>query len=270
VLPLATAEVVATEPVETTPEIISTEPATIVPTTLPTLTASPTIPPTNTPTVPPPTATQTATLRPTVTPSPTPPPTNTPTFTPTVEPLIEVGTVGGTATINVRTGPGTSFGVAAQLQQGTRVRVLGYNDQRDWVQIELPDGTEAWVAAFLITIETIPESQFATPAPDSGSRPLEPNTAARSTGQLPARGNHSGLWRMQRPHPARLEQQSTPAPESTLVPAMTPTPFFVQVTAQPLPDRENRWQAITLGILAAVVIITLGNIYYIVRGLLRR
>ncbi len=270
VIPLATAEVVATEQIETTQEVVPTVPTTAVPTALPTITPSPTLPPTNTATVPPPTATQTATLRPTVTPSPTTPPTNTPSPTPTIEPLIEVGTVGGTATINARTGPGISFGVAAQLQQGTQVRVLGYNDQRDWVQIQLPDGREAWIAAFLITIETIPESQFPTPAPESGSRQIEPNTA-QTTGQTQARRHYMGLWRLQRPHPARLEQQATPAPESTpdVLPAAA-TPFFVDVTVPQIENRENRWQAMTLGILAAVILITLGNIYYIVRGLLRR
>ncbi len=62
---------------------------------------------------------------------------------------------GSTATItanylNVRYGPGTSYGVFNTLQKGQTVIMNGRNANGTWVQVRLPDGNIGWVNASYI------------------------------------------------------------------------------------------------------------------------
>jgi uncharacterized protein YgiM (DUF1202 family) len=58
------------------------------------------------------------------------------------------------APVNVRTGPGTNYGVLGQLKAGQVVRVLGRNETGSWVQIPFK-GTKGWVAYETVIIAGI-------------------------------------------------------------------------------------------------------------------
>jgi hypothetical protein len=169
----------------------------------------------------------------------------------------------------MRSGPGTGFDIVGELTPGDRVLIKGYNnDRRQWANVSLPDGTEGWVAGFLIRIEQMPGSEF------------EPNV------QTPRRSAHPARSPRRDSNPRRsIEQQPestaeptavvlpTSIPEATAIVLPTGVPdgsTFTPLTATAIPNGDARSDAMTLGTLAAVVLITLGNIYYIVRWLLKR
>lgn len=53
--------------------------------------------------------------------------------------------------LNVRSGPGTNFGVIGRLSNGAQVQVVGKNDAGDWLQVQATGITgEAWVLAAAI------------------------------------------------------------------------------------------------------------------------
>jgi hypothetical protein len=165
---------------------------------------------------------------------------------------VEVARVTADAPINVRNAPATTSLVIGRLERGARVPVLAYNDDRTWVNVTLPDGQTGWVAAFLVTIEQIPADQVAP-----GSKP------PRRSGERPAVAQQSTPFVMP---PA----QPTAAPAlPTAVPAVTAGRAGA-VVAQPLPAADARRDAITLGTLAAVLIIGAGNLLAIGRWLLKR
>ncbi|WP_420831025.1 SH3 domain-containing protein [Bacillus safensis] len=51
--------------------------------------------------------------------------------------------------INVRTGPGLSYGIAAVVKRGESYPIL--TEQGEWVQIQLSNGQKGWVVSWLIT-----------------------------------------------------------------------------------------------------------------------
>ncbi|OLP65415.1 hypothetical protein BACPU_15030 [Bacillus pumilus] len=51
--------------------------------------------------------------------------------------------------INVRTGPGLSYGIAAVVKRGESYPIL--TQQGEWVQIQLSNGQKGWVVSWLIT-----------------------------------------------------------------------------------------------------------------------
>lgn len=185
-----------------------------------------------------PTATATATRTPTatLTPSPTPIPT------------ITVATNNLETRINVREVPdGLVVGV---VEPGQTVRVLDEDDESGWIQIELPDETVGWVFGNLLDIEEILETEFE----ERQSSSLRPQRQFASF---------------------RLQQDEPPVTGETEAdePAMQNSdtePEEVAAVAVTDDDTEARWNAITLGTLAAAIIILLGNAFYLVRWLLRR
>ena len=52
-----------------------------------------------------------------------------------------------TASVNVRSGPGTYFPAIGLLSRGQEVRLLGRNWQGTWVNIEAPGYIRGWVSA---------------------------------------------------------------------------------------------------------------------------
>jgi serine protease Do len=65
---------------------------------------------------------------------------------------------GGNATVNadeanVRSGPGTEFGVVAILRRGDRVQAVGRSSDNQWIKIELAGLPQAWMAARLLTLD---------------------------------------------------------------------------------------------------------------------
>ncbi|MEL6404658.1 MAG: SH3 domain-containing protein [Chloroflexota bacterium] len=125
---------------ETTPE--ATEPAGIA-----TATPTPTLSPTSTP------ETSLSTQAPTdaVTATPTLASTNSPTPTITVEPTTEFLTVQANGNVRVRAGAGTEFDVVGVVEPGTSVAVITNQAGAEWIQVRLEDGTEGWIASFLLT-----------------------------------------------------------------------------------------------------------------------
>jgi hypothetical protein len=103
-----------------------------------------------------------------VPPTPTPTPTPEPTATPEAEPTAVAAPAGApppaanpgdadavaNTPANVRNGPGLSYGKIAGLNTGDRVSLIGRNEAADWLQIQMADGTEGWVFAQLLTVNS--------------------------------------------------------------------------------------------------------------------
>ena len=69
-------------------------------------------------------------------------------------------TVSGTAVVinvyflNVRTGPGTSFGIITSVPSGIVVTLQGRNTATTWIKARLADGTVGWVSAYYLRSST--------------------------------------------------------------------------------------------------------------------
>lgn len=75
------------------------------------------------------------------------------------------------ASVNVRSGPGTTYKILGTLKPGTKITVTGANDKKDWLEIEYKGGT-GWVAQFLTT----------TSAPKVSSGAVDSGGAAAGSG----------------------------------------------------------------------------------------
>jgi len=102
----------------------------------------------------------TATLIPsdTLIPSPTAPASDTPlppteTFTPSPSPTEAVLAVvkADSGTVNLRTGPGTSYKQIGTLQASSQIQVLFTNTDTKWTLVQLVDGSQGWVLSTLLT-----------------------------------------------------------------------------------------------------------------------
>lgn len=71
------------------------------------------------------------------------------------------------ASLNIRSGPGTNFDVAAKAKQGDKLPVLA--QQGDWYQVQVGN-VKGWVANWLVTVQNAPAPAPANPAPASGSK----------------------------------------------------------------------------------------------------
>jgi hypothetical protein len=103
----------------------------------------------------------------TMTPSESPvPPTPSDTPTPTdVPPLL--GIISSTQRVNLREGPGTSYGAVVALDPGTGVTVLSLSSDQLWYQIQTEDGTVGWLSSKLLFLKaTVTPPPSLTPPPD--------------------------------------------------------------------------------------------------------
>jgi uncharacterized protein YgiM (DUF1202 family) len=230
-----------------------------------------TAPPTNTVA---PTATDDATTAPTSPPTNTVPPTRTPvpSSTPTVTPgpVIRAVVDSGQA-VNVREGPGRNFAPIGSVTPGTIVQVIGRSGDGSWIQVRLDDGREGWMSADLLAIEA-PEASSAegSPTPESSARDLDGDfmmVALISDVQpFPL------LAQVDETPEATVEATEEAAAEATI--EATVAPADTDTTASALPSsttyRDERWYGMTLGLVAIILIITLGTIINILRGLFRR
>ncbi|MCY3946834.1 MAG: SH3 domain-containing protein [Anaerolineaceae bacterium] len=98
-----------------------------------------------------PTATQTPGATFTLAPSKTPPPSPTP---------ARSGLIDAVRSVNLRSGPGVSYGALAALQPGERVILLAQDEDASWQQVQLADGRVGWVAASLIVEAEEPTSEL--------------------------------------------------------------------------------------------------------------
>ncbi|MFA4886034.1 MAG: SH3 domain-containing protein, partial [Desulfotomaculaceae bacterium] len=72
----------------------------------------------------------------------------------------QVAVVSGNS-VNIRSGPDTSYSIIAQAGLGDRLPVL--DKSGDWYKISLSSGASGWVAGWLVAVGT-PIAQAATPA----------------------------------------------------------------------------------------------------------
>ncbi len=196
---------------------------------------------------PPPTLTPIATeteLPPTVTVLPT----NTPAPTAT-EATIRIVEVISEQSVNIRRGPTTVNVILALGYKGDTYEVIGANGDGSWYRILLAGGLEGWIAAFLVEERTVSVSEFSGDGADaSASLPRE-----RAVMQL------DFTLRLGKNRP-RFFQAQPPATGDRL-----------ELILQRDRGLEiPRLEAMTLGTLAAVLVIVFGNTIYAVRWLLRR
>jgi uncharacterized protein YraI len=227
--------------------------------------------------------TATATDIPTETPIPTDTPA--PTATPKLITVIVVTAPDGS--VNVRTGPGTSFNVVTTVESGEVFQVIGENEEGAWINFLLPDGREGWIAAFLVEKTELPEADVESEGSEDSA------SIGRGVTVMQLEFNRrmgKNQIRYSQQQPTATETATVTGTPPTATPTFTPSPTFTATTiptatftptATPNPreafaferDRQqedSRLNAMTLGTIAAVVIILLGNIFYGLRAMAQR
>ncbi|MBN1679034.1 MAG: SH3 domain-containing protein [Anaerolineae bacterium] len=86
----------------------------------------------------------------------------------------------GPGNVNMRSGPGTTYGVLDVLPRGAVVLANGTNTARDWLRLEY-EGTVGWVSASLLTLDCDIQNLMAVePGADVTVRPMQVFTLANS------------------------------------------------------------------------------------------
>ena len=85
--------------------------------------------------------------------------------------------------VNVRSGPGTSYGSVTSVSKGAKYTVTEVSGQ--WLKIKLSDGKQGWIAGWLAAVTEI---AVANPAPDTNPTPAtnNPTTPPNSNGSTVA------------------------------------------------------------------------------------
>ena len=109
--------------------------------------------------------------------------------------------------INLRSGPGTNHSVAGQVSRGVRLPVISRSG--DWMQVRQANGSNAWVAGWLVAVE---EQQKEVPQPakpaDSSwlPAPQQPETPQPSpTDNSPGQNNNQGSNQNNTGQPGEVE-----------------------------------------------------------------
>jgi hypothetical protein len=122
--------------------------------------------------------------------------------------------------LNLRSGPGENYSVVGHLEKGAKIQEIEAKDQ--WIKIEPPAGTYAFVAAHLLRPE-IADSAVAS-ASTPPAKPLE--TAQVDTPPAPAKATE----------PEKPVTEA-PAPAATGTPTPTPTPTQSEIVLEEEPKR---------------------------------
>ena len=192
--------------------------------------------------------TATATSQPTATDTPAPTATDTPAPTAT-EPTFLAVEVISPQRVNIRRRPTTVDDVLALGYPGDLYEVLGTNGDGSWYEIALDNGLEGWVAAFLVEERVVTASEFAGGRTnDSASLPGE-----RAVMRL------DFTFRLGKNEPRFYQALAPESGDRTEL-------VLGRDRSQEIP----RLQAMTMGTLAAVLVIVIGNLLYAIRGLLQR
>lgn len=102
------------------------------------------------------------------------PPTPTPSPTPVPKPEIVVLN----PRVNIRSGPSTDFDIVGQAEEGSRLEVVGRNQDSNWWQVCCVNGQEGWITADLVRTEgPIEQVALAANLPTATPRPT-PTVAA--------------------------------------------------------------------------------------------
>lgn len=64
--------------------------------------------------------------------------------------------------VNIRSGPGTSFGVIGQANRPDAFPLAG--QQGDWLKVTLPSGNTGWLASWLVRLQVISPDMFSVPS----------------------------------------------------------------------------------------------------------
>ena len=76
---------------------------------------------------------------------------------------VKQATITGSA-VNVRSGPGTSYGLVTTVSNGAKFNITEVSGQ--WLKIKLPDGKQGWIAGWLAAVT---EVNVTNPAPSGGT-----------------------------------------------------------------------------------------------------
>ncbi len=150
--------------------------------------------------------------------------------------------------VNIRRRPTTVDDVLALGYPGDLYEVLGTNGDGSWYEIALDNGLEGWVAAFLVEERVVTASELAGGANDSASLPGE-----RAVMRL------DFTFRLGKNEPRFYQALAPESGDRTEL-------VLGRDRSQEIP----RLQAMTMGTLAAVLVIVIGNLLYAIRGLLQR
>ncbi|MFQ3647101.1 MAG: SH3 domain-containing protein [Anaerolinea sp.] len=167
----------------------------------------------------------------------------------TPEAIIQVGTAVFN-TVNILNAPASDAEVIGQMQRGDQLRVLVV--EGEYASVVLPDNRIGFVDVIALEVRTR-QAADAQEIPAPGLTVIPPTPTVRPTNT---------------PRPTR-----TPTSTPTLTP--TPTPIAPTVAAaappeQPTVDGGARWQSQFFGVMAAIALILVGNIYYLLRAILYR
>ncbi|HBX23516.1 MAG TPA: N-acetylmuramoyl-L-alanine amidase [Desulfotomaculum sp.] len=101
---------------------------------------------------------------------------------PQVDTKVKQATITASA-VNVRSGPGTSYGSVTSVSKGAKYTVTEVSGQ--WLKIKLSDGKQGWIAGWLAAVTEI---AVANPAPDTNPPPAtnNPTTPPNSNGSTVA------------------------------------------------------------------------------------
>jgi len=179
-----------------------------------------------------------------------------PAFTPTPPESVALARVISDSSVNVRSGPGTTFTPVGTAAPGDTFQVLGRNDDGSWVRIDYPNleaGQEAWIADFLLEISV--EDVAATEEASA----YNPQTLQLLLSIGPGAGGNF----LQVGTPEATEEVTAEAPPT---PDATPTPSVLVAQA----SDEARWSAMNIGLLFIIGVIILGAVVNISRAILRR
>jgi hypothetical protein len=94
------------------------------------------------------------------------------------------------SSVNVRSGPGTSYSVLTQVVKDAAVIVV--EEQGDWLKIRLSDGSEGWVASKFLEITAATPADETKPAP-SGEEEKPAKKAALSHEKSSGGGGGSAI-----------------------------------------------------------------------------
>jgi len=177
-----------------------------------------------------PSATQTAPLRPTDT--RTPPSSPTP-ATPIAQPIRDV---------IARTGPGTDYPAAATVEADSIVAILGISENGEWLNVRLPDGSDAWLTASSLVVAQFGDLRSVPLVIPPTNTPTRTLTATRTPTATPTLTPTDTPTSTRTPRPTRTPSNTpTPTPTATLTPTRTPRPTRTPASTPALtPSRTPR------------------------------
>ena len=114
-------------------------------------------------------------------PAPTEPAPTEPAPTEPEKPAEQLGTVTATGRLRVRKGPGTSYGIAAYLYEGDRVRITETQDVEGTLWGKMENG---WISLEFVKLDGAEETPSEPEQPETPAEPETPTTPAVQTGTV--------------------------------------------------------------------------------------